>query len=103
MKRRRAIQVLAFVAVVLFFGAYLSAFGHEASRPAWNGAPSIATGLRVGAEVAHVPQLLAQVGEEWEGPVYRSFVTIFYLALQVLATLATVVFIFVVLLKREEE
>lgn len=47
--------------------------------------------------------LLAQGIEEWGRPAYRPFVAAFYLAIQVLATLATAFFVFAVLLRRDEE
>ncbi|MCR4437537.1 MAG: hypothetical protein QHJ34_00645 [bacterium] len=49
-------------------------------------------------------RLLSTQGmEQWARPAYRPFVATFSLVVQVVATLATAFFIFVVLLKREEE
>ncbi len=52
--------------------------------------------------VAGAPGVVA-TQEGGDRPVYAPFMAAFYLGVQVVATVGTVVFIFVVLLRREEE
>ncbi|MDZ7378031.1 MAG: hypothetical protein ONB07_04265 [candidate division KSB1 bacterium] len=65
--------------------------------------------VQVASDVVHTSEVGANSGtptqdiEQWGRPVYAPFVAAFYLGVQIVATVGTVVFIFVVLLRQEEE
>lgn len=90
---------VALLAAVLLWGAVASALGqNEMLMPA-----DETLGSRSITGAGPVPYAGGQGTEDWGRPMYQHFMALFYLSLQVLATLATLVFIFIVLLKREEE
>ncbi|MBC7187408.1 MAG: hypothetical protein H5U38_10275 [Calditrichaeota bacterium] len=89
--------------VVVACGAFGSLTAAEPSQAALDETALAAQPANQASDSAVPTPLLAEGIEEWGRPAYRPFVAAFYLAIEVLATLATAFFIFVVLLKREEE
>ncbi len=93
------VAIVALLAAMVLWGVVVSALGQsEMPVPA-----DTTLGSSPGAAAGPVANAWVQVTEDLGRPMYQHFIALFYLGLQVLATLATVVFIFIVLLKREEE